>query len=92
MVTDKIILAGIPFNDLNNYYSEEDFEKTYIKKFTNIYLSRELEQSIKRQEIKLHQIEEIKKYENKGIKAFKEIGKMYSSYLEKENEKEERDK
>ena len=36
MVTDKIILAGIPFNDLNNYYSEEDFEKTYIKKFTNI--------------------------------------------------------
>ena len=44
MITEKLIFAGVQFNYTRNYHTR-DFDKTDIKTFMDIYLSRDLEQS-----------------------------------------------
>ena len=44
MLTDKLIFAGVQFNNTRDYHTE-DFDKTDIKIFMDKYLSKELEQS-----------------------------------------------
>ena len=44
MLTDKLIFAGVQFNQTRDYHTE-DFDKTDIKIFMDKYLSKELEQS-----------------------------------------------
>ena len=53
MITEKIIFAGVQFNNERNYHTR-DFDKTNIKQFMDKYFSKDLEQ------IKEEKIEEIK--------------------------------
>ena len=45
MLTEKLIFAGIQFNEERNYKTA-DFDKTNIKRFMDTYLSKELVQNI----------------------------------------------
>ena len=44
MITEKLIFAGVQFNNERNYHTE-DFDKTDIYKFTNTHFLRDLLQS-----------------------------------------------
>ena len=46
MVAEKIIFAGVPFNEKGGNYQTKDFDKTTIKEFMDKYLSRDLKQLI----------------------------------------------
>ena len=42
MITEKIIFAGVQFDDKKEEYNESDFDKTNIKKFIDEYFSKDL--------------------------------------------------
>ena len=59
MITDKVIFAGVQFDD-GKSYDENDFDKTNIKKFIDTYLSKELFQAREKNENKLNKGEQTK--------------------------------
>ena len=77
MVTEKIIFAGIPFNDIDIYH-ENYFPMTNIKNYMDKYLSEELTQT--RQPPTL--VDQIFLFADYiSVFSYNEIGQIYAAYL-----------
>ena len=77
MVTEKIIFAGIPFNDVQVYH-DKYFRMTNIKQYMDKYLSKELMQMREPPTL----VDQISlSINNISFLCYNEIGEIYSEYL-----------
>lgn len=99
MISEKVLAAGVPYADVKNAKANKDgFESTYVSRFMNKFMLKELEQE--RQPVLLGEVEnkraaallgidisDMKKYENEGILAYSKIGQQYKEFIKKVKEK-----